>query len=142
MVQPSLTPFILSWSCPSVASAAASAAPRRGQRALGGRRPRGGKGSWPGRGSRGGRGPCRWMESGCVQTAMAMGLTSKKASSRSVAVERKNLITVCRYTSRPRRRATPGAGVRMLTLIQLDHLGSFYFLSDSWDAIRMKMLQK
>uniref|UniRef100_A0A3P9IVN6 RUN domain-containing protein 3A n=1 Tax=Oryzias latipes TaxID=8090 RepID=A0A3P9IVN6_ORYLA len=98
VVQSSLTPFILSWSCPSVASAAASAAPRRGQRALGGRRPRGGKGSWPGRGSRGGRGPCRWMESGCVQTAMAMGLTSKKASSRSVAVERKNLITVCRFS--------------------------------------------
>uniref|UniRef100_A0A3P9KQ52 RUN domain-containing protein 3A n=1 Tax=Oryzias latipes TaxID=8090 RepID=A0A3P9KQ52_ORYLA len=38
------------------------------------------------------------MESGCVQTAMAMGLTSKKASSRSVAVERKNLITVCRFS--------------------------------------------
>ncbi|TWW70313.1 RING finger protein 113A [Takifugu flavidus] len=36
------------------------------------------------------------MESGCIQTAMAMGLTSKKASARSVGVERKNLITVCR----------------------------------------------
>lgn len=36
------------------------------------------------------------MESGCIQTAMAMGLTSKKASSRNVGVERKNLITVCR----------------------------------------------
>ncbi|XP_039595860.1 RUN domain-containing protein 3A-like [Polypterus senegalus] len=29
---------------------------------------------------------------------MAMGLSSKKASSRSVAVERKNLITVCRFS--------------------------------------------
>ncbi|XP_015230332.1 PREDICTED: RUN domain-containing protein 3A isoform X3 [Cyprinodon variegatus] len=38
------------------------------------------------------------MESGCVQTAMALGLTSKKASARSVAVERKNLITVCRFS--------------------------------------------
>ncbi|KAM4536169.1 RUN domain-containing protein 3A isoform 3-T3 [Fundulus diaphanus] len=38
------------------------------------------------------------MESGGVQTAMAMGLTSKKASARSVAVERKNLITVCRFS--------------------------------------------
>lgn len=41
----------------------------------------------------------RWMESGCIQTAMAMGLSSKRASARSVGVERKNLITVCRYTS-------------------------------------------
>ncbi|XP_046893677.1 RUN domain-containing protein 3A [Hypomesus transpacificus] len=38
------------------------------------------------------------MESGCLQTAMAMGLTSKKASTRSVGVERKNLITVCRFS--------------------------------------------
>ncbi|XP_063079444.1 RUN domain-containing protein 3A isoform X3 [Engraulis encrasicolus] len=38
------------------------------------------------------------MESGCIQTAMAMGLTSKKASSRNVGVERKNLITVCRFS--------------------------------------------
>ncbi|XP_069380933.1 RUN domain-containing protein 3A isoform X3 [Paralichthys olivaceus] len=38
------------------------------------------------------------MESGCMQTAMAMGLTSKKASARSVGVERKNLITVCRFS--------------------------------------------
>lgn len=38
----------------------------------------------------------RWMESGCIHTAMAMGLTPKKASTRSVGVERKNLITVCR----------------------------------------------
>ncbi|KAG7220612.1 hypothetical protein INR49_017866 [Caranx melampygus] len=37
----------------------------------------------------------RWMESGCIQTAMAMGLSSKKASARSVGVERKNLITAC-----------------------------------------------
>ncbi|XP_068574434.1 RUN domain-containing protein 3A isoform X2 [Cebidichthys violaceus] len=38
------------------------------------------------------------MESGCIHTAMAMGLTSKKASARSVGVERKNLITVCRFS--------------------------------------------
>ncbi|XP_072299063.1 RUN domain-containing protein 3A isoform X2 [Eucyclogobius newberryi] len=38
------------------------------------------------------------MESGGVHTAMAMGLTSKKASARSVCVERKNLITVCRFS--------------------------------------------
>uniref|UniRef100_A0A3P8RQ75 RUN domain-containing protein 3A n=1 Tax=Amphiprion percula TaxID=161767 RepID=A0A3P8RQ75_AMPPE len=38
------------------------------------------------------------MESGCIQTAMAMGLASKKASVRSVGVERKNLITVCRFS--------------------------------------------
>ncbi|XP_045066743.1 RUN domain-containing protein 3A-like isoform X2 [Coregonus clupeaformis] len=38
------------------------------------------------------------MESGCVRKAMAMGLTSKKASSRSVGVERKNFITVCRFS--------------------------------------------
>ncbi|XP_041940820.1 RUN domain-containing protein 3A isoform X1 [Alosa alosa] len=38
------------------------------------------------------------MERGCIQTAMAMGLTSKKASSRNVGVERKNLITVCRFS--------------------------------------------
>ncbi|MEQ2241360.1 hypothetical protein ILYODFUR_024489 [Ilyodon furcidens] len=70
--------------------------PRRGHRVLEGRRP--GEGRGPGLGADPeevpGRVP-RWMESGCVQTAMAMGLTSKKASVRSVAVERKNLITVC-----------------------------------------------
>ncbi|KAM8845656.1 RUN domain-containing protein 3A isoform 2-T2 [Spinachia spinachia] len=38
------------------------------------------------------------MESGCIHTAMAMGLTSKKASARSVGAERKNLITVCRFS--------------------------------------------
>uniref|UniRef100_A0A8D0D895 RUN domain-containing protein 3A n=1 Tax=Sander lucioperca TaxID=283035 RepID=A0A8D0D895_SANLU len=38
------------------------------------------------------------MESGCIHTAMAMGLTSKKPSARSVGVERKNLITVCRFS--------------------------------------------
>ncbi|XP_034046462.1 RUN domain-containing protein 3A-like isoform X2 [Thalassophryne amazonica] len=38
------------------------------------------------------------MESGCIPTAMAMGLTSKRASARSVGVERKNLITVCRFS--------------------------------------------
>lgn len=36
------------------------------------------------------------MEPVCGHTAMAMGLTSKKPSSRNVAVERKNLVTVCR----------------------------------------------
>lgn len=45
--------------------------------------------------------PCRlarlWMEASCVQAAMALGLSSKKASSRNIAVERKNLITVCRW---------------------------------------------
>uniref|UniRef100_A0A3B3RGP6 RUN domain-containing protein 3A n=1 Tax=Paramormyrops kingsleyae TaxID=1676925 RepID=A0A3B3RGP6_9TELE len=40
---------------------------------------------------------CR-METSCLQSAMAMGLSSKKASSRNVAVERKNLITVCRFS--------------------------------------------
>uniref|UniRef100_A0A3B4Y2A5 RUN domain-containing protein 3A n=1 Tax=Seriola lalandi dorsalis TaxID=1841481 RepID=A0A3B4Y2A5_SERLL len=38
------------------------------------------------------------MESGCVQAAMAMGDISKKASARNVAVERKNLVTVCRFS--------------------------------------------
>ncbi|KAF4092934.1 hypothetical protein AMELA_G00026030 [Ameiurus melas] len=38
------------------------------------------------------------MEAACIHTAMAMGLTSKKASNRNVAVERKNLITVCRFS--------------------------------------------
>ncbi|KAM9783687.1 RUN domain-containing protein 3A [Syngnathus typhle] len=38
------------------------------------------------------------MEPSCMHTAMAMGLTSKKASARSVGVERKNLITVCRFS--------------------------------------------
>uniref|UniRef100_A0A3B4CC04 RUN domain-containing protein 3A n=1 Tax=Pygocentrus nattereri TaxID=42514 RepID=A0A3B4CC04_PYGNA len=38
------------------------------------------------------------MEPVCAHTAMAMGLTSKKPSSRNVAVERKNLITVCRFS--------------------------------------------
>nr|XP_014337625.1 PREDICTED: RUN domain-containing protein 3A [Bos mutus] len=33
-----------------------------------------------------------------VQTTMALGLSSKKASSRNVAVERRNLITVCRFS--------------------------------------------
>lgn len=36
------------------------------------------------------------MEASFVQTTMALGLSSKKASSRNVAVERRNLITVCR----------------------------------------------
>ncbi|KAL7372991.1 hypothetical protein ABVT39_025361 [Epinephelus coioides] len=38
------------------------------------------------------------MEPGCIQAAMAMGDASKKASFRNVAVERKNLITVCRFS--------------------------------------------
>ncbi|KAF3704430.1 RUN domain-containing protein 3A Rap2-interacting protein [Channa argus] len=38
------------------------------------------------------------MEPGYVQAAMAMGDVSKKASTRNVAVERKNLITVCRFS--------------------------------------------
>ncbi|KAM6957028.1 RUN domain-containing protein 3A [Aplochiton taeniatus] len=38
------------------------------------------------------------MESDCVQMEMAMGLTSKKASTRSVGVKRKNLISVCRFS--------------------------------------------
>ncbi|XP_031417355.1 RUN domain-containing protein 3A [Clupea harengus] len=38
------------------------------------------------------------MERSCKQSAMAMGLSSKKGCSRSVAVERKNLITVCRFS--------------------------------------------
>ncbi|XP_064380644.1 RUN domain-containing protein 3A isoform X1 [Dromaius novaehollandiae] len=38
------------------------------------------------------------METSCIQAAMALGLSSKKASSRNIAVERKNLITVCRFS--------------------------------------------
>ncbi|XP_051988446.1 RUN domain-containing protein 3A-like [Xyrauchen texanus] len=38
------------------------------------------------------------MKSSCLKTAMAMGLTSKKSSSRNIAAERKNLITVCRFS--------------------------------------------
>ncbi|XP_005302018.1 RUN domain-containing protein 3A isoform X3 [Trachemys scripta elegans] len=38
------------------------------------------------------------MEASCIQSAMALGLSSKKASSRNIAVERKNLITVCRFS--------------------------------------------
>ncbi|KAG3268809.1 RUN domain-containing protein 3A isoform X2 [Marmota monax] len=38
------------------------------------------------------------MEASLVQTTMALGLSSKKASSRNVAVERRNLITVCRFS--------------------------------------------
>lgn len=37
------------------------------------------------------------MEASFVQATMALGLSSKKASSRNVAVERRNLITVCRW---------------------------------------------
>nr|XP_054505575.1 RUN domain-containing protein 3A isoform X2 [Agelaius phoeniceus] len=56
--------------------------------------PHGGRGiarPWPRR-----RG--RWMEASWVPAAMALGLSSKKASSRNIAVERKNLITVCRFS--------------------------------------------
>ncbi|KAM7029798.1 LOW QUALITY PROTEIN: RUN domain-containing protein 3A [Acridotheres tristis] len=38
------------------------------------------------------------MEASWVPAAMALGLSSKKASSRNIAVERKNLITVCRFS--------------------------------------------
>ncbi|XP_040845192.1 RUN domain-containing protein 3A isoform X9 [Ochotona curzoniae] len=38
------------------------------------------------------------MEASFVQATMALGLSSKKASSRNVAVERRNLITVCRFS--------------------------------------------
>ncbi|KAM4843770.1 RUN domain-containing protein 3A isoform 2-T2 [Thomomys bottae] len=38
------------------------------------------------------------MEASFVQTTMALGLPSKKASSRNVVVERRNLITVCRFS--------------------------------------------
>ncbi|XP_034070537.1 RUN domain-containing protein 3A [Gymnodraco acuticeps] len=38
------------------------------------------------------------MEPGCVQPAMAMEDNSKKTPGRNVAVERKNLITVCRFS--------------------------------------------
>ncbi|XP_064255865.1 RUN domain-containing protein 3A isoform X2 [Passer domesticus] len=55
--------------------------------------PRGGKGHRP-RPRRLGR----WMEASWVPAAMALGLSSKKASSRNIAVERKNLITVCRFS--------------------------------------------
>lgn len=41
------------------------------------------------------------MEASFVQTTMALGLSSKKASSRNVAVERRNLITVCRWAPPP-----------------------------------------
>ncbi|XP_062364065.1 RUN domain-containing protein 3A isoform X2 [Cinclus cinclus] len=38
------------------------------------------------------------MEASWVPAAMALGLSNKKASSRNIAVERKNLITVCRFS--------------------------------------------
>ncbi|XP_016100235.1 RUN domain-containing protein 3A [Sinocyclocheilus grahami] len=38
------------------------------------------------------------MEQSCMQSAMAMGAQSKKGFSRSITVERKNLITVCRFS--------------------------------------------
>ncbi|KAG9474293.1 hypothetical protein GDO78_004544 [Eleutherodactylus coqui] len=38
------------------------------------------------------------MEPSFIQSAMALGLPSKKASSRNIAVERKNLLTVCRFS--------------------------------------------
>jgi len=39
------------------------------------------------------------MEQSFMQSAMAMGPQSKKGFSRSIAVERKNLITVCRWVA-------------------------------------------
>ncbi|KAM6452867.1 RUN domain-containing protein 3A isoform 1-T1 [Liasis olivaceus] len=38
------------------------------------------------------------MESHCIRSTMALGLSSKKTSSRNISVERKNLITVCRFS--------------------------------------------
>uniref|UniRef100_A0A8C5QP33 RUN domain-containing protein 3A n=1 Tax=Leptobrachium leishanense TaxID=445787 RepID=A0A8C5QP33_9ANUR len=38
------------------------------------------------------------MEPSFIQSAMALGMPSKKASSRNIAVERKNLLTVCRFS--------------------------------------------
>ncbi|PIN98059.1 hypothetical protein AB205_0030340 [Aquarana catesbeiana] len=38
------------------------------------------------------------MEPSFIQSAMALGLPSKKASSRNIAVERKNLLTICRFS--------------------------------------------
>ncbi|XP_068119273.1 RUN domain-containing protein 3A isoform X3 [Hyperolius riggenbachi] len=38
------------------------------------------------------------MEPSFIQSAMALGLPTKKASSRNIAVERKNLLTVCRFS--------------------------------------------
>uniref|UniRef100_A0A8C5QQD7 RUN domain-containing protein 3A n=1 Tax=Leptobrachium leishanense TaxID=445787 RepID=A0A8C5QQD7_9ANUR len=43
-------------------------------------------------------GPVSWMEPSFIQSAMALGMPSKKASSRNIAVERKNLLTVCRFS--------------------------------------------
>lgn len=57
--------------------------------------PGGARGSWQRR-----QGLHIWMEASFVLTAMALGLSSKKASSRNVAVERRNLITVCRWALR------------------------------------------
>ncbi|CAG5897318.1 unnamed protein product [Menidia menidia] len=65
--------------------------------ALAGRRARGGRGPGPGTDPEEAPGP-PLDGVGPHRTAMAMGLTSKKASARSVAVERKNLITVCRFS--------------------------------------------
>lgn len=44
--------------------------------------------------------PHIWMETSFVHITMALGLPSKKASSRNVVVERRNLITVCRWAPR------------------------------------------
>ncbi|XP_039215001.1 RUN domain-containing protein 3A isoform X3 [Crotalus tigris] len=38
------------------------------------------------------------MEPHCIRSTMALGLSSKKTSSRNISVERKNLITVCRFS--------------------------------------------
>ncbi|XP_040605768.1 RUN domain-containing protein 3A isoform X9 [Mesocricetus auratus] len=47
------------------------------------------------------------MEASFVQTTMALGLPSKKASSRNVIVERRNLITVCSLESSVVTRVSP-----------------------------------
>lgn len=62
------------------------------RRGLGARAPGGARGSWQRQ-----QWLYIWMEASFVQTIMALGLSSKKASSRNVAVERRNLITVCRW---------------------------------------------
>ncbi|MBN3312041.1 RUN3A protein, partial [Atractosteus spatula] len=76
-----------------------------------------------------------WMESSCLQSAMAMGLSSKKASCRSIAVERKNLITVCRGY---KRRKDQGTGWQACGVIKcnnelLERLSSAAVVLEGWD---------
>ncbi|XP_055646094.1 RUN domain-containing protein 3A [Falco peregrinus] len=73
-----------------------------GERSLHGAGGRGGAGGPRGRGGRGGGGIARGRGPGAgpagrAAAAMALGL-AKKGSSRNIAVERKNLITVCRFS--------------------------------------------